>query len=56
MNDEQKLKDKMSHEDDMKKDDPKFIKCYEVAYQMGHSAGLAEVECYFHDLVELAKI
>ena len=34
---------------------PKVIKCFDIAWDYGHSAGLHEVESYFDDLVELIK-
>lgn len=34
---------------------PKKDICYNLAYEYGHSAGLAEIVTYFHDLVELIK-
>ena len=34
---------------------PKFEKCFELAWSFGHSSGLNEVKIYFADLVELIK-
>jgi len=34
---------------------PKKDLCYSKAWEMGHSAGLAEIANYFADLVELIK-
>jgi len=36
-------------------DHPKVWKAYHLAYEYGHSAGMAEVANYFSDLVELIK-
>lgn len=36
-------------------DNPKNLKCFELAWTYGHSSGYSEVESYFHDLVELIK-
>lgn len=33
----------------------KAIRCFSLAWEYGHSAGLHEVESYFDDLVELIK-
>jgi hypothetical protein len=34
---------------------PKVIKCFDIAWDYGHSAGNEEVKSYFDDLVELIK-
>lgn len=34
-------------------DNPKLDRCYQIAYEYGHSCGLQEVENYFADLVDL---
>ena len=34
---------------------PKFERCFELAYDYGHSAGFEEVENYFMDLVDLIQ-
>lgn len=36
-------------------DNPKFNRCYEIAWYMGHSSGYNEVAMYFGELVELIK-
>ena len=33
----------------------KALRCFCLAWEYGHSAGLQEVESYFDDLVELIK-
>lgn len=35
--------------------DEKFEKCWNLAWQHGHSAGFNEVELYFDEFVELIK-
>ena len=34
---------------------PKFEKCFELAWSHGHSSGYSEVRNYFSDFVELIK-
>jgi hypothetical protein len=34
---------------------PKFDRCYSIAYSHGHSSGFSEVEIFFSDIVELIK-
>lgn len=36
-------------------DNPKAEKCWELAWEHGHSSGYSEVENFFDDLVELIK-
>lgn len=36
-------------------DNPKFGKCFSLAWQHGHSSGFADVENYFSEFVELIK-
>ena len=36
-------------------DNPKFEKCFELAWSFGHASGFNEVRLYFIDLVELIK-
>lgn len=36
-------------------DNPKRIRCYEIAYERGHSAGSSEIRNEFAELVELIK-
>jgi|SRR5579863_2544716 len=37
------------------KGNPRFEKCYSLAYSFGHSSGFSEVENYFSELVDLIK-
>lgn len=37
------------------KGNPKFERCYSIAYSMGHSSGFSDVENYFSEIVELIK-
>jgi len=36
-------------------DNPKAEKCYRLAWEHGHSSGLADVASYFGDFVELIR-
>ena len=36
-------------------DNPKRFKCFELAWERGHSSGLEEVDGYFGDFVELIQ-
>ncbi len=36
-------------------DNPKNLKCFELAWSYGYSSGYSEVENYFNELVELIK-
>lgn len=36
-------------------DNPKNDKCFEIAWDLGHSNGLSEIEIFFDELVELIK-
>lgn len=36
-------------------DNPKRFKCFELAWERGHSSGLEEVDGYFGDFVELIR-
>lgn len=37
-------------------DHPKRERCFEIAWEHGHSSGFSEVEIYFNDIVELLKV
>lgn len=34
---------------------PKFERCYSIAYSHGHSSGFSEIENFFSDIVDLIK-